>query len=179
MSNGLGAGFGGLMLVAVLLLLATIQTVLLIGVYVTRRRRGSVPLVLRSATVIVLAGVILVGGFAVLALYDEAWRLAVLVLAIVFIPLAAVAVYLYRVTDLELGDGAVVVGLAWSAPFIVGVGGIFSFIIGSSEFGLATTSLEQQGVAWIATVVGGGVILAGTVLLGRWVCKLLKGDRHA
>ena len=176
MTNGLGAGFGGLMLLAVLLLLATIQIVLLLGIYVSRRRLDSVPGVLRYVSVVVLAGVILVGGFAVLVLYDEAWRLAVLFLAIVFVPLGAMAVSLYRQTELTLVDGVAAVGLAWSVPFLVGVGVILGLIIGSSELGLATTSPEQQAVAWIATAVGGAVVMIGSVLLGRQVDELLVFD---
>lgn len=175
MSNGLGAGFAGLTLLAVLLGLATLLALSLIGVFVFRRRTDAVPRHLKYFSVAVLGGVILVAGFGVLALYDEAATLAALFLAIVLLPLAAVGVYVQRATGLNRLDTLATVGLAWSLPFLVGLVVTFGLTTGiGSTFDLAPAESRRLGLAWIASTVGGIVVVIGSVLLGKRVSQSLS-----
>ena len=175
MSNGLGAGFFGVTLLAVLLGLAAVLTLALVGVVGFRRRTGSVPNLLKYVSIAVLGGVLLVAGFGVLAMYDEAVLLAVLFLAIVFVPLAAVGIYLHYMTELTWLDALVTTGLAWSLPFVIGVGVTFGLTIGvSSVLDLAPTESQRLGVVWIAMIVGGAVVVLGSVLLGKHLSQSLS-----
>jgi len=175
MSNGLGAGFFWLLLLAVLLGLAAVLTLTLVGVVGFRRRTGTIPHLLKYVSIAVLGGVLLVAGFGVLAMYDEAVRLAVLFLAIVFVPLAAVGLYLHRTTKLTRLDTLVATGLAWSLPFVIGVGVTFGLTIGASSiFDLAPAESQRLRVVWIAMIAGGAVVVLGSVLLGKHVSQSLS-----
>lgn len=170
MSNGLGAGFAGLTLMAVLLGLAAILTLSLVGVFLFQRRNGSVPNLLKYLSVSVLLGVVLVAGFAVAALYDEAARLTAVFFVVVWMPLIAVAFYLNRSTELHWLDTVAVTGLAWSLPFIVGVFVVFGLTIGVSQvLGWTSVQSQQMGLTTIATIVGGIVVMAGAIFLGKRV----------
>lgn len=178
MSNGLGTGFFGLTLLAILLGLAAVLTLVLVGMVGFRRRTGTVPQLLKYVSIAVLGGVLLVAGFGVLAMYDEAALLAVLFLAIVFVPLVAVGIYLHQTTELTWVDALVTTGLAWSLPFVIGVGGTFGLTIGvSSTFDLAPVESQRLGVVWIAMLVGGAVIEIGSVFLGKYLSQSFTPPR--
>jgi len=178
MSNGLGAGFFGLTLLAILLGLAAVLTLALVGVVGFRRRIGTVPQLLKYVSIAVLGGVLVVAGFGVLAMYDEAVLLAVLFLVIVFVPLTVVGIYLHQTTELTRVDVLVTTGLAWSVPFVIGVGVTFGLTIGvSSTFDLAPAESQRLGVVWIAMLVGGAVIVTGSVLLGRYLSQSFPSSR--
>lgn len=104
MSNGLGAGFGALLLLAVLLGLAALLALVLLGVFVFQSRHRQFPRVLRFLSVAFLAGVIGTAGFGVVALYDEGAVAAGLFLAIVFLPVIGIGIYLRQRTALPLLD---------------------------------------------------------------------------
>jgi len=174
LSNGLGAGFGGLMLLAVLSGMAGLLGLSLTGVVVSRRRTGTFPRLLRYLSVAVVFGVILVAGFAVLVLYDEAATLAAVLLAIVLIPLGAVGIYLHRMTELSRLDILATTGLAWSIPFLIGLAVTFGvLIVVTNVFDLAPAESQQLGLHWIATAVGAVVVVLGTLLLGKQISRSL------
>ncbi|WP_254861368.1 hypothetical protein [Natronomonas gomsonensis] len=178
MSNGLGAGFFGLTLLAILLGLAAVLTLALVGVVEFRRRIGTVPQLLKYVSIAVLGGVLVVAGFGVLAMYDEAVLLAVLFLVIVFVPLTVVGIYLHQTIELTRVDVLVTAGLAWSLPFVIGVGVTFGLTIGvSSTFDLAPAESQRLGVVWIAMFVGGAVIVIGSVLLGKYLSQSFPSSR--
>lgn len=178
MSNGLGAGFAGLTLLAVLLGLAGLLASCLAGVFVSRRRTGSVPGRLRSVSAALLGGVIVVAGFGVVALYDEALPLAVLFAVIVLLPLAAVGGYLRRTTDLTPIDILATAGVAWSLPFVVGVGVTFGLTTGlGSALEVPPAGARRRALVWIGTTVGGLVVGAGSMLVGRSVSTTLSAGR--
>lgn len=174
MSNGLGAVFAGLTLVAELLGLAVFLAVCLAGVFVSRRRTGSVHGLLRYVSIALLGLVIVVAGFGVVALYDEAPPLAVLFVAIVLIPIAAVGGYLHLTTELAPIDTLATAGVAWSLPFVVGVADTVGLTTGlGSVLDLPPAGTGRRGLVWIATAIGGFVVVTGSILLGRWISSSL------
>lgn len=175
MSNGLGAAFGGVMLLAVLSAMAGLLGLFLAGVVVSRRRTGSVPGVLRYLSVAVVLGVILVAGFAVVALFGEAATLATVFFAIVLAPLGAVGIYLHRVTELSQLDTIATAGFAWSIPFLIGLTVIFGVPnVINSMFDLAPAESKQLGLYWVATALGAIIVVLGAIGLGKHVCKSLS-----
>lgn len=175
MSNGLGAAFGGLLLIAMLAGLATLLALTLGGVVVVQRRTGTVPRWLRYLPVVLLAGVVAVAGFGVLALYDEAATLAAVFVAIVFVPLGGVGVALHRRPDLSRLDVLATAGLAWSLPFLLGLGVTFgSLAVVTSVFELAPAQSRRLGLPWGATAVGGGVVLFSALWLSTYVSKIRR-----
>lgn len=172
MSNGLGAGFGGLMLLAVLSVLAVLLSFSVMGVFVFNRRIGTVPRALRNLSVVLLLAVFLVTGFAVAALYDEATTLAVVFFAIVFVPLGVVGIYLHQTTDSPLLDTLATAGLAWSIPFLFGVIVIVGGLnILTGMFDVAPAESRRLGLHWIATAVGAGVVVSGTIWLSTPISR--------
>jgi hypothetical protein len=150
----------------------------LVGVVGFRRRIGTVPQLLKYVSIAVLGGVLVVAGFGVLAMYDEAVLLAVLFLVIVFVPLTVVGIYLHQTIELTRVDVLVTAGLAWSLPFVIGVGVTFGLTIGvSSTFDLAPAESQRLGMVWIAMLVGGAVIVIGSVFLGKYLSQLFPSSR--
>lgn len=175
MSNGLGAGFAGVTLLAVLLGLAVLLASCLAGVLVSRRRTGSVPRFLAYLSAALLGGTIFVAGFGVVALYDEALPLAALFVVIVLLPLAAVGGYLHLTTDLGPIDTFATVGVAWSLPFVVGVAVTFGLTTGlGSALDLPPSGAGRRRLVWFATAIGGAVVVTGSVSLGRWIGNSLS-----
>jgi hypothetical protein len=178
MANGFGAGFFGLALLALLLGLAALLALGLVVVVVIRRRAGTVPGILEYGSLAVLGAVLLVAGFGVAAMYDEAVFIAVLLLLLVFVPLAAVGLYLDQTTGRSRLDTLATTGMAWGVPFVVGTGITFGLMIGvSSALGLAPAEPEQVWVTWTAMLVGGVVVLAGSLLLGKHLSRSLAAPR--
>lgn len=169
MSNGLGAGFGGLLLLAAVALLATVQSLLLAGAYAMRGRGGAVPTPVGYLSAAVLAGVLAVAGFAVLALFDEAPKLAALFVVLVFLPSLAAGWRLRGEWGRNVVVGLSAVGLSWSVPFLLGVGVVFGSIAVAAESGVSTTAPAQDAVLLVATLAGGAVATAGTLLFEGWV----------
>jgi hypothetical protein len=111
-------------------------------------------------------------------MYDEAVLLAVLFLTIVFMPLVAVGIYLHQAPELTGVDSLVTTGLAWSLQFIIGVGVTFGLTIGvSSTFDLAPPESQRLGVVWIAILVGGTVIVIGSVFIGKYLSQSVTSPR--
>ncbi|MFC7138418.1 hypothetical protein ACFQMA_01025 [Halosimplex aquaticum] len=172
MSNGFGAAFGGMMLLAVLSGMALLLGISLAGIFVLQRRTGSIPRFLRYLSFAVVVGVILIAGFSVAALFDEATMLATVFLAIVFVPLGVVTLYLHRENDLSRIDIVVTTGVAWSIPFLIGVPVTIGVpVLINRIFGLSPAESRQLGVYWIASVVGAIVVVFGALRLSRHVSK--------
>lgn len=162
MSNGLGASFGGLILLAVLSVMAGLLGLIIAGGIVSRRRSGSVPTSLRYLSVGLVLGVLLVAGFAVVALIDEAVLLAAVFFAIVIVPLAVVGFYLNRMTELSPIDTVATAGLAWSIPFLSGLVVTFGTpTVINRVFDLSTGESQRLGVYWGATALGAIVVVFG------------------
>lgn len=175
MSDGLGAGFAGLTLLAVLLGLAALLALCLVGVFASRRRTDRDPRSITFLSVAVLGVVIVVAGFGVAALYDEAPPLAVLLLAVVFLPLTAVGAYVRLTTDLQPTDTLATAGVAWSLPFVVGTAVTFGLSIGlGSVLELPPADPQRRALVWIATTVGAVVVVTGSIILARTVSKSLS-----
>lgn len=174
MSNGLGAAFGGLLLAAVLAGLAVLLALSLVGVVVFHRRTGAVPDGLRYLILALIAGVVLIAGFAVGALYDEAATLAAVFIALVFIPLVVAGIYLYRVTELSRLDTIVTTGLAWSIPFLFGLVVTFGTpTVINNTFSLTPGESRQLGIYWGVAVLGALVVGFGTLWFSKRVSKPL------
>lgn len=167
MSNGLGAGFGALTLLAAL---AGLSLLVALGAgvsYVLYRRTGRVPRPLRLPLVAVGVVVVGVAGFGVLALHDEAPPVAGLFVATVLAPFLVVGGYLLRTTESPLVDVAATTVLAWGLLFLPGVAVVIGVTVGASDvFGLAAAESQRLGVPWVASTIGGGTVVLGMLLVG-------------
>lgn len=154
--------------------MAGVLGLFLAGGVVSGRRTGAFPRILRYLLVAVVVGVILVAGFAVVALYDEAVTLATVFFGSVFVPLGAVSIYLHRLAELSRLDTLVTAGIAWSIPFLIGLAVTFGgLVVVTDLLDLAPAESQQLGLPWIATAVGAVVVVLGTLLLGKQVNRVL------
>lgn len=158
MSNGLGAGFFAITLLAVLVGVAALLAAIAVVAVLFDWQRGRVPTFIRYLAVALLAVVVVVAGFGVLALVDEAPPAAALFAVVVGLPLVLVAGRARQAGAAWLVVGATA-ALAWSFPFLAGVGVLFavSVIAGAS----AAVATVLAGIA-----VSGGAMLAGEFLRG-------------
>ncbi|WP_255150633.1 hypothetical protein [Halorarius halobius] len=163
MSNGLGAGFGFLLLVGVLLVVAGLLGVVTVAALVLRLLRSRVPVVVRYLAGGLLGVVVAVAGFGVLALYDEAWLGAVLLVALVWVPLAAVAGRA-RLAGRRWRVVVVTAAMAWPLPFAAGV---------ALTFGVSVVGVPSPAVG---AVLAGVVAAGGTLLVGEFLPRgLVEG----
>lgn len=166
MSNGLGAGFATVTLLATLLVLAVLLVVTAAVALLSRRRRDSVPAAVVHEAVCLLGVVLVVAGFGVLALADEAPPAAALLLALVFVPLGGAVVVLRRAADRGLESTVATAAMAWRTAFLAGVAVLFVFVAGiEPALGLATWEARRVGLPWIETALAGLIALAGATLL--------------
>jgi hypothetical protein len=164
MSNGLGSGFFGLTLLAVLVGLALVG-VLATGVaYATHRRGSPMPAPLRYLFPAVGAGVLGVTGFAVLVMFDEAPALAGLFTLVAFAPFVIVGGYLARTTDLGRVKVFTLTTMAWGLPFLLGVFVAFGSMNGLTS-ALGVSPAGSEDLAWVASAIGGLTIVVGMLLL--------------
>lgn len=174
MTDGFGAGFGALMLLALLVGLAALLSVTAAGALLSERRSDDVHDVFPYTAVGLVSVVVVVGGFGVLALSDEAPAAAALFVALVFVPLAGAAGVLQRDTALSWDDLAAVAGMAWGLPYVAGAAVLFGLAVGlAPALGLAPGEARRTGLPWIETVVAGLVVLAGAMAVApRLVARL-------
>jgi hypothetical protein len=174
MTNGLGAGFFALTLVAVLAGCALFGLLGTAVATVYFRQRGRVPPPVRYLLALVGVGVLGVGGFGVLVLYDEAPAAAWLFSWVVVLPFLAVGGYLARTTA---GSRLEVLGattMAWGVPFALGLVVVFGVMAGASAaFDLAPAESRGLGVAWIAAVAGGLTVVLGMLPIGARLGPML------
>lgn len=173
MSNGLGAGFAGLTLLAVLAAVAILAGLAAATGYTLRSRRGRG----RDAVRVVLVGlgVVAVGvsGFGVLAFADEAALVAWLLSWLTLLPLLLAAGARVRAMGLSPATAFAATVAAWAPAFLAGLAvtvGATSAI--NAALGLPGAS-QGTGVRWVAAAVGGLVVLLATYGLGT---RLLDRD---
>lgn len=178
MTDGFGAGFFVLALLVALGGTALVLALLAVVAVVVRRRTGRVPTLLRYLAVAVLAGVVVIAGFGVLALYDEAPVGAGLLVAVVLVPLAAATVRGRRATDLGPLDVLAATALAWGFPCLAGVVLFFALDLGvAAALDLAPAEAGRLAVSWAAVAGSGLAAVAGTVLLAERVAEWLASER--
>ncbi len=176
MANGFGAAFGGLLLLAVVAGLAGLLALCSVGVVRSRRRGGKVPGPYRYGSAVLLVGVVLVAGFAVVALIDEAPAVAAVFVSTVFAPLVVVGGYLSRTADVAVLDAVAATGLAWGAPALAGVAVTFGLPALVSElFGLAPGQSRQFGLPWLGTLLGGVVVVLGALRIASYLRNAVLG----
>jgi hypothetical protein len=167
MSNGFGAGFFAITLLAVLASLAAFLIIATVASVIYHRRTGQAPTLLRYLFVVIWLGVLGVSGFGVLLLFDEAPAAAWSVTSLVVVPLLAVGVYLARMSRLSPIGVITTTVMAWGVLFLLGVVIVFGVANGiDSVVGLAPAESRQLGVPWIAATAGGLTVTVGMVILG-------------
>lgn len=181
MSNGLGAGFAAITLLAVLAGLSFLVALAAGTAYALHRRMGRIPWPLRLLVVVVGVVVLGVAGFGVLALFDEAPPVAGLLAATVLAPLLAVGGYLFRTMESPYVDVAATTVLAWGFLFLPGVAVAFGVTAGASDvLGLTTGESRRLGVPWLASAVGGSTVVLGMLIVGSRLREVfpISSDRH-
>lgn len=159
MGNGLGAAFFGLALFAVLLAIAAL---LVATTFVAVYRGPSPPL--RYVAAGSTGAAVVVAGFGIAVLADEATPLAVLVAATVLLPLVLIAERAWWAGATWVTSVAAA-GMAWSLPFLAAVGLLFVL--------RANTDVPTA----VLTAMGGIVATGGALLVGEHVRRLLyTGD---
>lgn len=149
--GGLGAAFFGPALFAVVLAIAGLLVVTTMIAYYWRHRQ--VPALIQYIAVGLVGVVGVVAGFGIVVLVDEAILLAVLFGVIVILPLVLVAGRARWAGASWVTVGAIA-GMAWSLPFLAGVGLVFVL---QTNPDLSTPVIT--GLAGIVTT--GGALLAG------------------
>jgi hypothetical protein len=167
MSNGLGAGFGALVLFAALSGLALLSTLATAASYAGHRQARRLPSSVRYLFVLLGVAAVAVAGFGVLTLFDEAPSAAGLFLLLGFLPLLGAGVALHRRTELAPVTLAATTTMAWGPPFLVGVCAAFgTMAVLIALLDVPAAAASETGLPWIAAAVGGVVVVVGTVLLG-------------
>jgi hypothetical protein len=177
MTNGLGAGFAALTMLAVLGGLALLALLTTVASWALHLRTGRVPAPVRHLLVLVGVAVLGIGGFALVAFADEAPLLSGLFTALVVVPLLVAAGFLARTTDLAPLDVGAVTVMAWALPFLLGVVVTFGTTTGvRSALGITSTQARQMGVRSVAAAIAGLVVVLGTGFLGgRFVSPVRSG----
>jgi hypothetical protein len=162
MSNGLGAGFGGLaILVALVVLAGLLVATTAVALY---WRHGRISPAVESVAAGLVGVVVVVAAFGIAALVDEAPRIAVLFGVTVGLPLVVVAGRA-RWTGAGWMTVAARSGMAWSLPFVAGVGALYVLTV-------ATEASPEVMTGVAASVTTGGALLAG-----EYVRPVLDADR--
>jgi len=184
MTNGLGTGFFAVSLLAVLAGVAALLVLTTGGAFLARRRTGEVPQRLRYLAVGLLAVVVAVAGFGVLALVDKSVGLAGFLLLTVFGPLALVGVRVYRDTDIDAEahagplDVLAATGMAWGPPFVAGICVLFAVVVGvGSVLNIVPGATARTVLSWVGALAAGAVVVVGDLLLVDSVMRLLRLGR--
>lgn len=167
MTNGLGAGFFALAVVAVVAGLAGLVIITTGVAAMYQRQTGELPALLGYLLVVLCLGVGIVAGFGILALFDEVAVVAWLLAWSVVVPLLGVGVYLDRRMALSRVEVITTTLMAWGVPFLLGMGVAAGVLSGMpSVFKLSPGETRQLGIAWIAATVGGFTVILGMLALG-------------
>jgi hypothetical protein len=132
MTNGLGAGFAAAGVLAVLAAVA--GALALVGVFGVLVDPGGkrVPRGFQYAAVVLLAVAVAVGGFGVVAVFDEAPTVAALLAGLVPFPVLVAAA---RVVSRDAVRGGVpvaaTVAVAWAISFLLAVGVLAALTVGT------------------------------------------------
>lgn len=174
MSNGFGAGFATLGLLLGLAGLAGLLGLTAAAGLVLDRRTGRIPGAVRYLAVGLLAAVLVVAGFGVLALADESAFGAGLLLVLVFVPLAGAVGRGWR-ADRGWLNTLVAASLAWSLPYLLGLGVFLAVTAGVIEaFQLAGGEARALGLHWFGAAGGAAVAVAGAVWLEARLARRLS-----
>lgn len=161
MSDGFGAAFGAIALFAVLLAIAGL---LFLTTGVALHWRGErVAAYTEHVALALVGGLVLVAGFAIVALADEAPLLAGLFAATTAVPVV-LAAGRARWAGAPWPTVVARSGMAWCLPFLAGT---------SLLFVVATSTSASPAVA---TGVVGVVTTAGTLLCGAYLDDWLAAD---
>lgn len=161
MSNGFGAAFFGITLFAVLLAIAGLLVVTTVVVFYLRHKQ--VPDLIQYVAAPLTGIVVVVSGFGIVVLTDEATALAVLFAAIVVFPLVLVGARA-KWSGVSWITVVAISGMAWSLPFITGVGLLFVL---QTNIEISTTGMT--GLAGIVTI-------GGALLIGEYIGSVLDTD---
>lgn len=180
MANGFGAGFFALSLLVGLSALAVLLGATAIIGLASRRESGGIPDPVRYGAVGLLGLGVVVAGFGVLAMVDEAAVVAWLLVAVVFVPTAAaVVVGRGRSGTAHWLDHLALASMAWSGPFIAGAITFFGFVIGFPRvWNFAPAEPRGFGMAWLAVIAAGGVTLGGTLGVLWWLGGRIPPPRN-
>lgn len=160
-TDGLGAGFGALLIMAVLAILAVVLAAYTVIAVSVDRLRSGVPRYVQYAAVGVTGVVVAVAGFAVLALADEAPAAAALFAVLVWLPLVLAAART-RWSGTPWVGTAATAGMAWSGPFLAAVGLLWVLVVHTD------VSIP------VATTAAGLTVVVGTVLLGEYLRESVR-----
>lgn len=175
--DGFGAGFGALMLLVVLAGLAVLLGLVAAGTAVQGRRGDRVPDAVSYLAGGLLVAVVVVAGFGVLALSDEAAFAAGLFVVLVFLPLGAVAVRGWR-AGRDPFSVLATTAMAWAPAFLLGLATFLAVTVGLVEaFGLAGGEFRALGLDLISIAGGGVVAIVGTALLEPRLARLVSTTR--
>ncbi|MFB6296178.1 MAG: hypothetical protein ABEH66_04965 [Halobacteriales archaeon] len=168
MSNGFGAAFFALALLAVL---AGVAGLLVVTTVLVLRRGRQVPGAIQRVAAGLVGIVVVVGGFGIALLADEAPPLAALLAVVVVLPLVAVGVRA-RLSGYPWIAMVAAAGLAWSPPFLVSVGLLFVLQV--------ATGLSPAVMTGLAAVVAtGGALLVGELIDGVLFAGARRHDHRS
>lgn len=174
MTNGFGAGFFAISLLAVLIGLALVAVLATLTAYWFHRETGRLPRLFHYLPNVIGVAVLASAGFGVLVLYDEAASLAALFASVALFPLLVVGGYLRRTSEASRREVVSTTVMVWGPTFLVGVVVVFGVTMGlQSVLGFAPGESRQFGLAWLAAGSGGLVIVVGMLLLGPRFGRLL------
>lgn len=172
MSNGLGAGFAALTLVAGLVLVGILAGLVALAGYALGRRRGEVPHLVTHLLVALGAVALAVSGFGVIAFADEAALVAWLLACLALLPLLLVAGLRSRTSDQSPATTFAATVAAWAPAFLVGL----AVTVGATSVANAALGLpgaaQDTGVRVGTAALGGLVVVLGTAVLGRRLVAL-------
>lgn len=167
MSNGLGAGFGALGLLVLLVGLALLSALATAASCAWYRQAGRLPPWLRYLFVLIGVVAVAVTGVGVVALFDEAPTAAGLFLLLGLLPLLGAGVALGRRTGSTRLVLVVTTVMAWGPALLIGVVvtfGAMGVLISLLDVPAAVAS--ETNLPWIAAATGGVVVVVAATLLG-------------
>jgi hypothetical protein len=175
MSNGLGAGFGALTLLVLLVGLALLSALVTAASLAWYRQAGRFPSWLRYPFVLIGAAAVVVTGVGVLALFDEAPTAAGLLLLLGLLPLFGSGVVLGRKTGATRLVLVVTTVMAWGPALLVGV--IVTFgAMGAlmSLLDVPAAVASETSLPWITAAVGGAAVVVAATLLGSRLVDVVR-----
>jgi hypothetical protein len=175
MSNGLGTGFGALVLLALLVGLALLSALATVGTYAWYRQAGHFPSWLRYLFVLIGVAAVAVTGVGFVALFDEAPTAAGLFLLLGLLPLLGAGVALGRRTGSTRLALVVTTVMAWGPALLLGVTvtfGAMGVLISLLDVPAAVAS--ETSLPWIAAAAGGVVVVVAATLLGSRLVEVVR-----
>jgi hypothetical protein len=175
MSNALGAGFGALTLLVLLVglaLLSALTTVVSLAWY---RQAGRFPSWLRYPFLLIGVAAVVVAGVGVLTLFDGTPTAAGLFLLLGLLPLFGSGVTIGRQTGATRLVLVVTTVMAWGPALLAGVTVTFG-AMGAlmSLLDVPAAVASETSLPWIAAAVGGAVVVVAAILLGSRLVDVVR-----